>query len=121
MHENPSQESLKKLNATDEPTALKYTRVNFLNAFRQLSKANIWSQDTNPILALSMRSGSAGSINSTADAPGLLFYYLYDDWFASYSLVAREEHQYGAKLELLVGEWTRQTCIADPCVENTDV
>jgi len=36
------------------------------------------------------------------DASSLLFYYLFDDWYTSYSLVARKEHQYGAQLEHLV-------------------
>lgn len=107
IHELPSQESLNSLNARNATEALKYTRGHFLNAFRQLSKANDLSKDTNPLMKLSIRSGSQtpqDGLKFTEEAPGLLFYYLYDDWFASYSLVAREEHQYGAKLEQLVSE-----------------
>ena len=36
------------------------------------------------------------------EVPSLLFYYLFDDWYASYSLVSRSEHQYGKQLEQLV-------------------
>ena len=36
------------------------------------------------------------------DSPGLLFYYLFDDWYTSYALVAKKEQQYAARLENLV-------------------
>ncbi|MCJ1468059.1 hypothetical protein MMC07_006685 [Pseudocyphellaria aurata] len=39
---------------------------------------------------------------SQSDSPSLLFYYLFDDWSTTYSLVARKEHQYGVQLEHLV-------------------
>ena len=38
------------------------------------------------------------------DTPGLLFYYLFDDWSSSYGLVARKEYQYGAELDRMVGQ-----------------
>jgi hypothetical protein len=43
-----------------------------------------------------------GRSTSLGEASSLLFYYLFDDWYTSYSLVARKEHQYSAKLEDLV-------------------
>lgn len=36
------------------------------------------------------------------DSPSLLFYYIFDDWFSSYSLVAKREHKYGVSLDQLV-------------------
>jgi hypothetical protein len=36
------------------------------------------------------------------DAPGLLFYYLFEDWFTTYSLVTRREHGYASELDRLV-------------------
>ena len=39
-----------------------------------------------------------------SDAPSLLFFYIFDDWYTSYSLVARKEHQYGKQLGRLVSE-----------------
>lgn len=37
-----------------------------------------------------------------SEASGLLFYYLFDDWYTTYALVARREQQYAAELEKLV-------------------
>ncbi len=56
-------------------------------------------------MSLPIRSGLLdiqGSSLTSSDAPSLLFYYLFDDWFTSYSLVAKQEHQYGKQLGLLV-------------------
>lgn len=35
------------------------------------------------------------------DGPSLLYYYIFDDWVASYGLIAKREHRYGVKLEEL--------------------
>ena len=36
------------------------------------------------------------------DSPSLLLYYLFDDWYTSYSLVARSKHHYGRQLDKVV-------------------
>jgi hypothetical protein len=36
------------------------------------------------------------------DGPSLLFYYPFDDWFSSYGLIAKREHQYGVELDQMV-------------------
>ena len=41
-------------------------------------------------------------VESEVDGPGLLFYYLFDDWYATYALLAKEEHHYGSELKRLV-------------------
>ncbi|KAI9372478.1 hypothetical protein BJX61DRAFT_442380 [Aspergillus egyptiacus] len=35
------------------------------------------------------------------DSPSLLFFYIFDDWVSSYSLVAKREHKYGVALDRL--------------------
>ncbi|RLL92992.1 hypothetical protein CFD26_100450 [Aspergillus turcosus] len=35
------------------------------------------------------------------DGPGLLFYYIFDDWVTSYALIAKREHKYGVSLDQL--------------------
>lgn len=45
---------------------------------------------------------TVGRPTSLGDASSLLFY-LFDDWYTSYSLVVRKEQQYSAQLEDLVG------------------
>lgn len=39
---------------------------------------------------------------SISESPGSLFYYLFDDWYTSYNLVAKKEQQYANRLQLLV-------------------
>lgn len=60
-------------------------------------------------------------VSSAKDAQGLLFYYLYDDWYATYGLVAREEHQYGAKLEEIVSKLVLLGLLAKVVVEDQNV
>lgn len=81
------------------------TRRNLVNVFRQLSKARIPSRESS-IITLPIRNRVGDSEEETAhrstDSPGLLFYYLFEDWYTTYSLVARREHQYAAQLDKLV-------------------
>jgi len=82
-------------------------RHNQLNVFRQLSKGYDPSQDS-PLAQLPIRRRIGYSIEESAhrpmDAPGLLFYCLFDDWQTSYSLVVRRYHQYSEELDTLVSE-----------------
>lgn len=81
------------------------TRRNLLNVFMQLSEVNDVHRRDNPINTLdirpSLRSNQSSNI-TIADSPSLLFYYLFDDWYTSYALVAKSEHQYAMELEKLV-------------------
>lgn len=87
-----------------ERNILKLMRKNLLNIFRQLPKASE-NRRGNHIMITPVRPGLqdvAGNEISSSDSPSLLFHYLFDDWSASYSLVARKEHQYGKQLESFV-------------------
>lgn len=94
----------------EQQHALTVIRRNLLNVFSQLSKATDGQKEPNPIMTLAIRGGIVSGndgVKDSFDAPlgdasSLLFYYLFDDWYTSYSLVARKEHQYGAQLEHLV-------------------
>ncbi|MCJ1389178.1 hypothetical protein MMC18_002033 [Xylographa bjoerkii] len=102
IHENayPNHDALDH----DEQRNLGIIRYNLRNVFCQISNANE-SNLQNPLETLPIRSPSLKTDGqphaSAADVPSLLFYYLFDDWYTSYSLVARKEHQYGTQLELL--------------------
>lgn len=89
----------------NEQPLLNVIRRNLLNVFMQLSEVNDVRRKTNPINTLDIRP-SLGSNQSSditiADSPSLLFYYLFDDWYTSYALVAKSEHQYAMELEKLV-------------------
>lgn len=80
-------------------------RRNLHNVFKQLSKVNDVHRKENPINTLDIRPGLASNQSTSiesADSPSLLFYYLFDDWYTTYHLVAKSEHQYGRQLESLV-------------------
>lgn len=46
------------------------------------------------------------------DGPGLLFYYIFDDWVTSYALIAKREHKYGVLLDRL-----REDMLNKPAVD----
>ena len=83
----------------------KVIRRNILTVVRQLSNVkNEWRKG-NPIQTLDIRPGMQSNLNSKVtllDSSGLLFYYLFDDWYTTYALVAKKEQQYAARLEHLV-------------------
>lgn len=91
--------------STDERWTLTEIRRNFTNVFRQLSKAHDSSRD-DPLMQLPIRKRIGNSeeetIHRPTDAPGLLFYCLFDDWRTGYSLVVQREHYYAAELNQLV-------------------
>jgi hypothetical protein len=81
------------------------TRRNLVNVFRQLSKAPTPLRDT-ALIQLPIRNRVGNSTEETAhrntDAPGLLFYYLFEDWGTTFNLISRRDHGYGAELDRLV-------------------
>lgn len=80
------------------------TRRNLVSVFRQLTKAPTPLRESSLVM-LPVRHRIGNSEEETAhrptDAPGLLFYYLFEDWFTTYSLVTRREHGYAAELDRL--------------------
>lgn len=89
-----------------EQMVLMTVRRNLINVFRQLSKAQYTSRE-NPLNILPIRRRVGETEEETAhrssDAPGLLFYYLFEDWYSAFNLVARREHRYAFELDELVG------------------
>lgn len=88
---------------------LKETRRNLTNVFRALSNVE---EDAlmahNPMTLLPIRTRIGDTPEETAhrefDAPGLLFYYLFENWHNSYTLIARKESRYGVELSSLRSE-----------------
>lgn len=80
------------------------TRRNLVSVFRQLTKAPTPLRESSLVM-LPIRHRVGNSDEETAhrptDAPGLLFYYLFEDWFTTYSLVTRREQGYAAELDRL--------------------
>ncbi|EDU40010.1 conserved hypothetical protein [Pyrenophora tritici-repentis Pt-1C-BFP] len=89
------------LNASDLRT-LFTTRRNLVNVFRQLTKAPTPLRDA-ALVQLPLRKRVGSSDEETAhrptDAPGLLFYYLFEDWGATFDLISRREQGYQLIIE----------------------
>lgn len=81
------------------------TRRNLVNVFRQLTKAPTPLRDA-ALTQLPIRHRLGNSDEETAhrptDAPGLLFYYLFEDWGATFKLISRREQGYAVELDRLV-------------------
>ncbi|KAL9083263.1 MAG: hypothetical protein Q9159_005874 [Coniocarpon cinnabarinum] len=101
------------------------TRYNLLNVLSQLSNVS-YSPQRNPISLVPIRHtesliGENGEHlsqlddrhPSEVDGPGLLFYYLFDDWWNSYALLTSHDHHYGAELNRL-----RDEMVSSPRVEH---
>ena len=88
-----------------EKRKISLIRSNLRNAFQQLSRAyNIKDKNPMTLLPLRKRLGNsyADNIHEPQDAPSLLFYSLFDDWAATYSLITDKERQFSGALNELV-------------------
>jgi hypothetical protein len=88
-----------------EQRSLGIIRRNLINVFRQCSKArDTLSEITALQLPLRTRVGDSEKEGQhrSSDVPGLLFYYLFDDWLSIYSLIARRDNRYALELDDLV-------------------
>ncbi|KAK5717435.1 hypothetical protein LTR17_016122 [Elasticomyces elasticus] len=74
-------------------------RGNVMNVFRHLSKQAA-SDPADTLMHVSIRFTEDGDQDAT-DTAALLFYYLFDDWMTTFSLVTHRNNPYRAKLELL--------------------
>jgi hypothetical protein len=100
------------LNAREQRN-LGVIRRNLINVFRQCSKARDPLADINPlVLPLRTRVGNSEreEHHRNTDVPGLLFYYLFDDWLSIYSLIARRDNRFALELNTIVRLPFRSLC-----------
>lgn len=111
IYEDPmSRRDLSHELTADQTTLLQICRRNIINVFSHLSRAKPASMGTNALFVLQLRglesldAGRPGQAEKDVaeNGPSLLFYYLFEDWYSSYGLVARKQQLYGAKLSELV-------------------
>jgi hypothetical protein len=96
------------------------TRRNLTNVFRSLSLLDSDPLRTrNPMTLLPLRSRLGRtpeeSAHRASDTPGLLFYYLFENWQNSYTLITRKESRYGTELASL-----RRAMLAAPKLAHID-
>jgi hypothetical protein len=99
----PLSESLE----ADEQRVIRTIRRNLVTVFCQLSKAYDSSNESVlNILPVRKRVGESEeeTQHRASDSPGLLFYYLFEDWFSAFNLVMRREHRYAAELNKIVSK-----------------
>lgn len=95
-------------------------RRNLVNVFRALSAVEVTSlkvQHPMCLLPLRTRLGDTPeeSAHRETDIPGLLFYYLFENWHNTYTLITRRESRYGVELNDLRTEMfdSPQMCHVD--------
>lgn len=91
----------------EEKVLIAATRRNVVSIFSGASKQHPLVSDNESLVSVRVRHFSSIEPDEASikqeDGPGLILYYMFDDWVSSYRLVARREHKYGALLDELVG------------------
>ncbi|PSK45307.1 hypothetical protein B9Z65_2447 [Elsinoe australis] len=84
-----------------EKAVLLRTKQNIINVFRSLSLAEDTSSSPMTLLPIRKRFTHEDKAVSerSREAPGLLFYYLFDNWYNSYSLITRRDSRYNKELQ----------------------
>ncbi|OKL60249.1 hypothetical protein UA08_04581 [Talaromyces atroroseus] len=103
----------------EEKTMIAATRRNVISIFSGASKQHPSISDNESLVSVRVRHFSDLELDEASikqeDGPGLILYYMFDDWVSSYRLVARREHMYGALLDEL-----RQRMLDKPKVDLVD-
>ena len=91
----------------EEKVLVAATRRNVVSIFSGASKQHSLVSDNESLVSVRVRHFSSIEPDDASikqeDGPGLILYYMFDDWVSSYRLVARREHKYGSRLDELVG------------------
>ncbi|KAL4899561.1 hypothetical protein BDW74DRAFT_163400 [Aspergillus multicolor] len=95
------------------------SRRNVQLIFRGVSKQHSAASENDSLVTIRVRPfhdpGTDFASIKQEDGPSLLFYYIFDDWVSSYSLVAKREHGYSVDLDRLRGNMLNK-----PVVELID-
>ncbi|KAI1627359.1 hypothetical protein EDD37DRAFT_259469 [Exophiala viscosa] len=87
------------------PEAHEVARRNVLNVFGHVSSLHDKEDAQTALMKVSVRSHehseTSGNGFSETEGASLLFYYLFDDWWSTYMLIARKVHPYRDTLETL--------------------
>lgn len=104
IHENPYPFRTGPLSRREQRN-LGIIRRNTINVFRQCSKTRDPLAEVTPlVLPLRTRVGDSEKEEQhrASDVPGLLFYYLFDDWLSIYTVIARGDNHFANELNELV-------------------
>lgn len=105
IQENPFPKSQGNLNA-EQLKIQDVVRRNVRFIFSGVSRQHLNVSESDSLVTIRVRHfhdvGPDQASIKQEDGPSLLFYYIFDDWFSSYGLIAKREHKYGVALERLV-------------------
>ncbi|KAF3922451.1 hypothetical protein AA313_de0206710 [Arthrobotrys entomopaga] len=113
IHEPIPQMKKDITNPRDIKDTISHIRRNIRVVFRCLSKAGLAKKKTGSNdVEVAMEQGALVVRRSFGQARDLLFYYLFDDWYASWSLAVDRAHPYSKELNEIRGE--------DPMLDHID-
>lgn len=105
IQENPFPKSQGTLNV-EQLKIQDVVRRNVRFIFSGVSRQHLTVSESDSLVTIRVRHfnnvGSDQASIKQEDGSSLLFYYIFDDWFSSYGLIAKREHKYGMALERLV-------------------
>lgn len=122
INEDIFHESHGDLTSAQKAILLK-TKQNHVNVFRSLSQAE---DPLNPSLnRLPIRKrlaeGHKVAHERARDAPGLLFYFHFENWFNSYSLVTRRDSRYNKALQDIVSSLPHMLSTIADCMKRVEM
>jgi hypothetical protein len=106
IQENPYPRISEPRPESEVKSVLGVVRRNVQMIFSGASKQHSASSESDSLVTIRVRASNDPRSDHVSihqdDGPGLLFYYIFDDWVTSYALIAKREHKYGVLLDRLV-------------------
>ncbi|EAW22692.1 uncharacterized protein NFIA_013820 [Aspergillus fischeri NRRL 181] len=108
IQENPYPRISEPRPESEVKSVLGVVRRNVQIIFSGASKQHSASSESDSLVTIRVRASNDSRSDHVSihqdDGPGLLFYYIFDDWVTSYALIAKREHKYGILLDRLRGD-----------------
>ncbi|RHZ46669.1 hypothetical protein CDV55_100792 [Aspergillus turcosus] len=105
IQENPYPRISEPRPESEVKSVLGIVRRNVQMIFSGVSKQHSASSESDSLVTIRVRAFNDRRSDHVSihqdDGPGLLFYYIFDDWVTSYALIAKREHKYGVSLDQL--------------------
>ncbi|KAL5692570.1 hypothetical protein EMGR_005775 [Emarellia grisea] len=116
IQENPYPRISEPRPESEVKSVLGVVRRNVQLIFSGASKQHSASSESDSLVTIRVRASNGSHSDHVSihqdDGPGLLFYYIFDDWVTSYALIAKREHKYGVLLDRL-----REDMLNKPAVD----
>ncbi|GAQ10775.1 hypothetical protein ALT_8096 [Aspergillus lentulus] len=105
IQENPYPRISEPRPESEVKSVVGVVRRNVQMIFSGASKQHSASSESDSLVTIRVRASNDPRSDHVSihqdEGPGLLFYYIFDDWVTSYALIAKREHKYGVLLDRL--------------------